>query len=60
MNTDLAMSLISAALQAATLASKAITAANNGDETAAAAYLVEARRHFDTARADWDAAPGPS
>ena len=59
MNTDMAMSLINAALQAATLASKAITASRNGDEAAATAYLADARRHFDSARADWDAAPGP-
>jgi hypothetical protein len=56
--------IILAGIQAATAAiqagAKALDALNNGDETAAKAYLAQARTHFDSARAAWDAAPGPS
>lgn len=36
--------------------SKAIEAANNGDDAKATAYLAEARGHFSSASAKWDAA----
>ena len=48
--------LLAAANEAAGLATKALDAANNGDEEAAREYLDRARAHYDTSRAAWDAA----
>lgn len=45
-----------AAVDAAALFTKAITAANNGDMEAAEQYLADARSHYQRARDDWDAA----
>lgn len=49
----------SAALDAANLFTKAITAANSGDQVAADAYLAQARGHWDQSVADWNAAGAP-
>jgi hypothetical protein len=51
---------IQAGLALAEAGSKALNAANNGDDAKARQYLRDARTHFDSARSDWDAAPGPS
>ena len=45
-----------AAIDVAALFTKAITAANDGDEAAANAYLADARAHWDRAVSDWQAA----
>lgn len=38
---------------------KALTAANNGDEVAARAALVAARTHFDVSLENWDSTKAP-
>lgn len=57
MNKSLALNLLNSGIEVAALATKALTAANNGDEAAAEAYLKQARQRFDNARDRWDAAP---
>lgn len=51
-----AMALIEAGQSAANLATRAIDAANNGDQAAADKYLEEAREKYASAREAWDKA----
>jgi len=47
--------IISAALTGIDLLTKSIMAANNGDEDAAKAFLLQAREHFSASVDAWDA-----
>jgi cellobiose-specific phosphotransferase system component IIA len=51
-----AMLLIEAGQSAASLATRAMEAANNGDQAAADKYLEEARQRYADAREKWDTA----
>lgn len=51
-----ALKILAAANEAAALATKAIEAANNGDDEAAQDYLAQSQARYDAARDGWDAA----
>ena len=49
-----ALKFMTAAQEAAALATRAIEAANNGDEEGAKEYLEQARSRYAESRAAWD------
>ena len=51
-----AIALIDAGVRLTALATRALEAANNGDQGLADVNLAKARQHYETARAGWDSA----
>lgn len=49
-----AIKMIQTAQELTDLASRAIEAANNGDDSVAEAYLANARQQYAKARKEWD------